>query len=319
MYQARGEAALLGEEFGIHLPRHVRSFISEIPGVGEALSAAFSATAILFVAQAIIEAAEKLSDLTARFLIFTDEMKASNAEIVRHNESLLKLKDTFDKDQDALEKFGKTALEVAVMKVGKLTKALEDSKKAASSLKDEAGSVELQYSKWGMAIDAVTSRLGLGMMMFNKAAEQQAVALMVAQDKVDEALKNSANKEKELQLAKKERNAEALKEFQKHILAENEADTARAQMFHRNQESENEADNARTALAKTLSADRIAQVQKENQADTARTELYHRQLELENEADSARWKMEQDSSNWNLRPQMHVPNFTQERKKNWRI
>src|SRR5438552_3007937 len=41
MYQARGEAALLGEAFGIHLPRHVRSFIAELPGVGPALSAAF--------------------------------------------------------------------------------------------------------------------------------------------------------------------------------------------------------------------------------------------------------------------------------------
>lgn len=60
--EAKGEAALLGEEFGIHLPRHVRTFIAEIPGVGAALSAAFAATAILFVVQALDQATKKLAD-----------------------------------------------------------------------------------------------------------------------------------------------------------------------------------------------------------------------------------------------------------------
>ena len=40
MYEAKGEVRLLGEEFGIHLPRHVSSFVAELPGVGEALTAA---------------------------------------------------------------------------------------------------------------------------------------------------------------------------------------------------------------------------------------------------------------------------------------
>src|SRR6516165_7976492 len=30
-HEARGEVALLGDLFGIHLPRHVRSFIAELP------------------------------------------------------------------------------------------------------------------------------------------------------------------------------------------------------------------------------------------------------------------------------------------------
>lgn len=60
MYQARGEAGLLGEAFGIHLPRHVRSFISELPGVGTALSAAFQATAVLFIIEALAKGVEKI-------------------------------------------------------------------------------------------------------------------------------------------------------------------------------------------------------------------------------------------------------------------
>jgi hypothetical protein len=62
MYQARGEAGLLGEAVGIHLPRHVRRFIAELPGVGVALSAAFQATAILFILEAFLQLIEKIQD-----------------------------------------------------------------------------------------------------------------------------------------------------------------------------------------------------------------------------------------------------------------
>ena len=60
MYEARGEAALLGEMFGVHLPRHVRSFIAELPGIGIALSAAFQATAVIFIIEALVQGIEKL-------------------------------------------------------------------------------------------------------------------------------------------------------------------------------------------------------------------------------------------------------------------
>src|ERR1700758_5328869 len=60
--EAKGEATLLGEAFGIHLPRHVRTFIAELPGVGTALSAAFSATAVLFLIEALVQGTEKLSE-----------------------------------------------------------------------------------------------------------------------------------------------------------------------------------------------------------------------------------------------------------------
>jgi hypothetical protein len=293
MREARGEVALLGEEFGIHLPRHVRSFIAEIPGVGEALGAAFSATAILFVAQAIVQVSEKLSKLTADFLIYTDTMKAADSEEARHDQTLQHLKDTLEKDQEALDKFGKSTLELAQMKVAKLTKALEAAKAAANDLKEQAGSTELQYSKWGMAIDAVTSRLGLGNVMLDKALDQQVNSVQAAQNKLDEIQKDAANKEKELTLAKKERDAASLAEFQKHILAEAEAENARAALRNRQRELEAEAENARAALDKHIADEHIKQVQRENEADTARTELFHKQEELENEAENERYKLQQ--------------------------
>lgn len=63
-HEARGEAALLGELFGIHLPRHVRSFIAELPGVGAALSAAFAATAVIFLIEAVVQIVEKIKAFT---------------------------------------------------------------------------------------------------------------------------------------------------------------------------------------------------------------------------------------------------------------
>jgi len=124
--EAKGEAALLGEQFGVHLPRHVRTFIAELPGVGEALSAAFSATAILFVIQAIVELTKKVTDFVGEHFIFTEEMKASTAEIVKNNVELSKQSEAFEKAKESIENFGKTQQELADEKVAKLSKAITD-------------------------------------------------------------------------------------------------------------------------------------------------------------------------------------------------
>lgn len=60
--EAQGEAMLLGDAFGIHLPRHVTRFIAELPGVGTALQAAFAATAVLFIIDALIQGIEKIEE-----------------------------------------------------------------------------------------------------------------------------------------------------------------------------------------------------------------------------------------------------------------
>jgi hypothetical protein len=60
--EARGEVALLGEEFGVRLPRHVQTFVAQMPGVGEALESAFAATAVIFIAEAIVKLTEKVTN-----------------------------------------------------------------------------------------------------------------------------------------------------------------------------------------------------------------------------------------------------------------
>lgn len=104
MREARGEVELLGRSMGVELPRHVRTFIAELPGVGQALSAAFSATAVLFVAQAVAQVAEKISQLAADNLIFTDTMKATNDEIASGNQAIQKLNEQREKAIEELAK-----------------------------------------------------------------------------------------------------------------------------------------------------------------------------------------------------------------------
>jgi hypothetical protein len=106
--EAQGEARLLGEEFGIHLPRHVSTFLAKLPGVGEALSSVFSATAILFVAQALVQATEKVTAFAINNLILTQAMKDRDAAMVEENKLLLANADATNKAKDALEKFGAT-------------------------------------------------------------------------------------------------------------------------------------------------------------------------------------------------------------------
>jgi hypothetical protein len=95
--EAKGEAGLLGEAFGIHLPRHVRTFVAEMPGVGAALSAAFSATAVLFLVEALVKASEKLSDFVGSALIYTKELKEQHSLLVQENDEIAKQSELYNK------------------------------------------------------------------------------------------------------------------------------------------------------------------------------------------------------------------------------
>jgi hypothetical protein len=106
MREARGETALLGEAFGIHLPRHVRNFLAELPGVSSAMSAAFSATAVLFLANAVVDVSKKLSEFVSSHLIFTEAMKESDKQIVTYNQHLIEQAEAYKKNKDAIDSFG---------------------------------------------------------------------------------------------------------------------------------------------------------------------------------------------------------------------
>jgi hypothetical protein len=60
--QAKATMALLGEEIGVTIPRHLRTFIAELPGVASAMSAAFNSVAVLALIEVIIKIIEKVQE-----------------------------------------------------------------------------------------------------------------------------------------------------------------------------------------------------------------------------------------------------------------
>lgn len=129
MYQARGETQLLGEAFGIHLPRHVRTFIAELPGMGSALSAAFEATAVFFLIEALVQGAEKLSNFIASMFIYTQAAKDAAAAQIVLNQKFLETADAIKKAKDALEDYGLTASQKTTKAIEGHTKSLVDNTK----------------------------------------------------------------------------------------------------------------------------------------------------------------------------------------------
>jgi hypothetical protein len=108
MREAKGEIALLGEEIGIKVPRHVRGFLAELPGVGTALEAAFSATAALILIQVLVEGTKKLSEFIGEHFIFTEAMKEEVKVITETNLKLVELAKTTEELKKQYEQFGET-------------------------------------------------------------------------------------------------------------------------------------------------------------------------------------------------------------------
>ena len=99
-HEAQGEAALLGEVTGVVLPRHVRSFLATLPGVSTALSAAFSVTAIAFIAEAVIALGEKIADYIESEKQIADAWEAASTAGVA---SLSKLDDGVISAQEKID------------------------------------------------------------------------------------------------------------------------------------------------------------------------------------------------------------------------
>ena len=100
--ESKASLALMGEEIGVHIPRHIRGFISSMPGVGAALSAAFSGIAVVVLIGVIVEAIKKVVEfhenleklreaperIQAEFARLTGATKTANDEMRVTNDRL---------------------------------------------------------------------------------------------------------------------------------------------------------------------------------------------------------------------------------------
>ncbi len=136
LHEARGEAMLLGEAFGVHLPRHVSTFIAELPGVGEALSAAFSATAILFVIEAVVKLTEKVTDFVSTTFIYTQAMKDADKATADLNKTILANEAEIAKLDAAYDALTMTPVQLLTKQLDEVNQKIADQQKAFAAAKD---------------------------------------------------------------------------------------------------------------------------------------------------------------------------------------
>lgn len=79
--EARGSLMLLGEEIGVHIPRHLQSFISQLPGVNAALTAAFNSVAVLALLEIIVKVIEKIKEVSEASAQAAAAQKAFNEQM----------------------------------------------------------------------------------------------------------------------------------------------------------------------------------------------------------------------------------------------
>jgi hypothetical protein len=190
MTEAKGTIALLGEQIGVQLPRHIRSFIAELPGVASAMSAAFSAVAVVGIGLAIFEAGKKVYE----FMEKTREAAEKNAEAWEKSRDAVRLSNLEldastihlqnelakleHKPENALaEELTRTAVEARKLDLD-LIKATDDARKL---LAEEAPSAMEQF---------ITGASGTG--YEQKLAKDHSKALREAtteQDQLDESVK----------------------------------------------------------------------------------------------------------------------------------
>ena len=132
IHEAQASIALLGEEVGVKLPRHLRSFVAQLPGVASAMAAAFSATAVVGLgmiaveqAKKIYEAFEKMHELPTKiaedFDKLTGSIRVQNDELALQN---IELQNAINKFKGVPENKLAEGLAAATVEAGKLAEAL---------------------------------------------------------------------------------------------------------------------------------------------------------------------------------------------------
>jgi hypothetical protein len=115
--KARGEAMLLGEAFGVRMPRELRSFISELPGVGTALESAFTATAALFLLDLIVKLTEKTSDFVGAAFVYTESMKTADAATASLNKTITDQEAALTEAKKKFDEVGMSAKQIALLNI----------------------------------------------------------------------------------------------------------------------------------------------------------------------------------------------------------
>jgi hypothetical protein len=140
MHEAKGSLALIGEEFGVKIPRHIRGFIAELPGVGKALSSAFAGFAVIALIEVISKAREKITE-------YWEELgKLSKEDKKIYDEEIKQAKERLQLDIEGIK--AKYELQIAEAKGLEKDRLRTDEAIALVRVnKDYIGTLEVQKAK----------------------------------------------------------------------------------------------------------------------------------------------------------------------------
>jgi hypothetical protein len=155
--EASGSLELLGDELGVRLPRHLRTFVAQLPGVASALSAAFSGIAVIGLANIVLETGEKIADFFKKAKEAADKSKDAwasvHVSITSQNDDLeltkARLQDAIARLEHKPENKLAEAIAEARVEADKLGKTVDDVVKQISEAvkSQESGSLAQIFLK----------------------------------------------------------------------------------------------------------------------------------------------------------------------------
>ncbi len=189
MRESQGAIALLGDQIGVAMPRHLREFVSKLPGVSRAVSAAFDSIAVIALADYVVEATEKM----AKFYEKSQEATREGREAWGKLQS--SLRDTSDELALQNDKLDESIAKIDKKPYNGIKEAIDEAKVASDQLLaslsesvDKIGDV-VSKSKVGMISKVVDGAEGVGDIRDKFDDYQQAIHQARADNKPEAAKK----------------------------------------------------------------------------------------------------------------------------------
>ena len=234
--EAAAEVGLLGEMFGGRLPRHVRTFIGEIDLIAPALEAAFSATAVLFIIDAIAKLVEKVDG----WLESTEKIKQAWENYAQT------VADSSQKMQQAIDAQSQKLIEMREGPVAALDFAMQHMQTQAMQTFDTMS------KNMGAAIQAMTTQATSFLPTFMEPFKQSSADLQKFQRQVHDAMAEAARQHPE----------DAMAAYQAGL----ELVSAKEQQLTKDIKTRSEMIHEMDKTAKADSADVVASLHAERQA-----------------------------------------------------
>jgi hypothetical protein len=191
MHEAKGAMALMGEEIGVKIPRHIRGFLAELPGVGAAMSAAFSGFAIIGLIEVVVEAGRKVYEFTKSLSELSKEEKQRYDDVLKNSKEELEFKTKILRAEYELQIAKATGIDKDRLRVEEATALVKLNKDYVGELEKEKKHLQDIVDEQMKASDAALkpdsiSPFGGGAVLATNMATQSTKMAEAAEEKVKE-------------------------------------------------------------------------------------------------------------------------------------